>query len=551
MAQSFQEMRRLKRQLGPTWNVFFGGFGSLTPVQHEAIPLLLQGLDCVIASPTASGKTEAALAPLLARLMANGGELPAPCLLYIIPTRALVADMERRFAAAFTELGLTAAFRTADNPHIPEGFVHLLFTTPESLDSLLCRVPGVWANVRAIVLDELHLLDNGYRGDQVRLLLRRLELDWLGDKPQKVILSATLQNPTELAQRYTLEEARVVVEGEPRSLNFATVRTLAEALERCKAEKRHKALIFCNSRKECETLAEQAVQKRLWPYDGVFVHHGSLSRTERVETEAGFREKKGAICFATTTLELGVDIGDVSAAIMYRPPHDASSFMQRLGRACRRERAVFALGVALVDGDEELFDEYRQFARDSLQETIDYSPDYSVVVQQLLSLLFARPQGIDTDRLLEYVSPLCSDDVFAAIVDKLAMDGFILRRGALLQATERTMDLGEKGEVHSNIADEQTVQVVDSATGRKLGEMSTWGGAEGTIALAGRVWTITGRDQGKLVVSASGDAPRTGSFARRQHGGKYVYLLPPEVQALMRHPMEVERGPQGPSRRTI
>jgi ATP-dependent helicase Lhr and Lhr-like helicase len=533
MVQSFQEVRRLKRQLGPTWNVFFGGFGNLKPVQYEAIPLLLRGLDCVIASPTASGKTEAALAPILARLMAGGAEVPSPGLLYIIPTRALVADMERRFAGAFAEMGLSVAFRTADSPHIPDDFVQLLFTTPESLDSLLCRIPRVWTNVQAVVLDELHLLDNGYRGDQVRLLLRRLELDWLESRPQKVILSATLHDPGEMADRYALNSAAIVAAGEPRSLNFTTVKTLADALVRCKEERRFKALIFCNSRKECEALADQAVEKRLWPYDGVFVHHGSLSRAVRQETEAGFREKKGAICFATTTLELGVDIGDVSAAIMYRPPHNSSSFMQRLGRACRREKEVFALGVALAEGDDDLFEEYRQLARRSLAEPTDYSPDYSVVVQQILSLLFANPQGIEASKLFEYVSPICPLDLFEQIQDKLVSDGLMVRRRHLLLASEKTMDLGEKGEVHSNIADDRTVEVVDSATGRKLGEMSAWGDAEGTIALAGTVWTITGRDRGKLVVSPSGHAPRTGSFARRQNVGKYFSMLPPEVQAIM------------------
>lgn len=536
MVGSFQEVRRLKRQLGPTWNVFFGGFGNLKPVQYKAIPLLLQGLDCVIASPTASGKTEAALAPILARLVAGKAEVPSPGLLYIIPTRALVADMERRFAGAFAELGLSVAFRTADNPRIPDGFVNLLFTTPESLDSLLCRVPGVWANVQAIVLDELHLLDNGYRGDQVRVLLRRLELDWLESRPQKVILSATLQEPGEMADRYFLNSARIVTEGEPRSLRFATVRTLAEALEGCKEEKRYKALVFCNSRKECETLAEEAIGKRLWPHDGVFVHHGSLSRAERLETEAGFREKKGAICFATTTLELGVDIGDVSAAIMYRPPPNASSFMQRLGRACRREKEVFALGVALVEGDEDLFQQYEQLARSSLLEPTDYSPDYSVVVQQFLSLLFANPGGLDSGSLFEYVSPICPAVAFEPILDELVSNGLIARRRSLLQASEKLMDLGEKGEVHSNIADERTVEVVDSATGRSLGKMSAWGGTEGTISLAGKVWTISGRDRGKLVVSPSGNAPRTGSFAPRRNAGKYLYLLPPEVQAMMKSP---------------
>jgi len=539
MPLPIKQVRAIRRKLGSVWNVFFGGFGKLTPVQMESMPLLLQGLDCVIASPTASGKTEAALAPITRKLLDRGVEAPGPGLLYVIPTRALVADMERRFSGVFADLGLTAAFRTSDSPHMPSDFVQLLFTTPESLDSLLCRVKGVWRNVHAVVLDELHLLDNTYRGDQLRVLLNRLELDWLEQKPHRMILSATIPEPEKLAERYLRGgggDARVVTIGEPRSLRFSCVRTLGEAIARCKEERRHKALVFCNSRKDCESLAAVTVRDRVWPADGVFVHHGSLSRAVRKETEAGFRERKGALCFATTTLELGVDIGDVSAAVMYRPPLDGSSFIQRLGRACRREKSIFALGVALTDEERAVFGRYERFARRSLLEPVLYSPDYSVVVQQTLSLLFSTPRGMASSQLQRYVLPICPEGVLPLILDKLTADGYVRRRGQHLRASEKTMDMGERGEIHTNIADTRMVQVVDSRTGRALGEVTLWSVQEGPFVLAGRVWNVLGRSGGKLMVKPSGKRAGSGAFARRTHTGRYFGLLPPEVQALMHEP---------------
>lgn len=533
MDERHARMRRIRRRLGPLWNVFFGGFGRLTPIQEEALPVLLDRQDAILCSPTASGKTEAALAPAVRHLLDEGSDSPGPRLLYVAPTRALVADLERRFADLFHQLGLPASFRTSDSPHLPRRFPQILVTTPESWDSLLCRRPQVWANVRTIVLDELHLLDNTYRGDQVRVLLKRLEARTGTQPVHRVALSATVSDPGGLAERYVHPAAALLSSGEARGLSFSLVSGLDEAVAICRKARRYKVLVFCNSRKECEEQAERAVAEKLWPRNAVFVHHGSLSRTTRKEAEAALKEARGGLCFATMTLELGMDIGDVAAAVLYRPPPNAEAFMQRIGRACRREPEICAIGIAESDEEAAAFRAFEIMARNSYLKPAEYRPDLSVVVQQLFSMLFAAPSGIPLKDLDAPLEVLCQGDELDRIIDFLAEEGLVARRAGRILADEAVMDMGDRGEVHANIPDQRALQVYDERTGRVVGEIASFAADGGPIALAGRVWTITGRRRGRITVKPAGGSAGPGFFVARSAYGRFLRFLPPELKARM------------------
>ena len=165
---------QIKTSLRRTWQGFFGRFGRLLPIQIAAIPPILARRNVIISAPTAAGKTEAVVAPLAERLLADGA--PSVGILYIAPTRALVNDVERRLAGPCATADLSVAVRTGDRRELRlKSQPHVLITTPESTDSMLCRIPQVFRDTRAIVLDEVHQLDGNYRGDQMRVLLRRLE----------------------------------------------------------------------------------------------------------------------------------------------------------------------------------------------------------------------------------------------------------------------------------------------------------------------------------------------------------------------------------------
>ncbi|MEI2693185.1 MAG: DEAD/DEAH box helicase [Anaerolineae bacterium] len=131
-------------------------------------------------APTASGKTEAVIAPLLERHLLGAeaphdGE-PALRILYICPTRALVRDLYERLAPALAQLQVTLGMKSGDTgPVSASRPPTVLITTPESTNSLLTREPRLLAGLQAIVLDEIHLFDGGVRGDHLRCLLRRIE----------------------------------------------------------------------------------------------------------------------------------------------------------------------------------------------------------------------------------------------------------------------------------------------------------------------------------------------------------------------------------------
>src|SRR5689334_17756036 len=165
----------LKARLPRTWPAFFERHGNFTPAQLAAIPALLDGQNILLCAPTASGKTEAAVAPLIERhcppLRSRGG----PRILYLTPTKALANDLAARLAHPLEALGLTLGVKTHDlSTFRPARPPDVLITTPESADSTLAAQARAFADLRAIILDELHLFDGTPRGDQLRAVLNRI-----------------------------------------------------------------------------------------------------------------------------------------------------------------------------------------------------------------------------------------------------------------------------------------------------------------------------------------------------------------------------------------
>ena len=198
-------------------------------------------------------------------------------------------------------------------------------------------------DVTAVVLDEIHLLDNTARGDGLRILLNRLRRlrryafsrgDSLTDEVQFCALSATVPEPLAVAARYFQEPVVIQTEGQRRFDAELIEMHGTESLLRLFADFQRrgirKALAFCNSRAECEEWA--LVCRQVSPFgDRLFVHHSSLDVRVRHATERNFTISEAALCFATSTLELGIDIGDVDLVMLVGPPENTSAFLQRLG----------------------------------------------------------------------------------------------------------------------------------------------------------------------------------------------------------------------------
>lgn len=324
-------------------SAFYGDFTQLRPVQEAAIEPLINGRNVVLSSGTGSGKTEAVLAPLLSRYYQQAVVTEALTILYIAPTKALVNDLQKRLYLPLEKLGLRVGVRHGDRDDLASGQTpHILVTTPESLEVLIFRKDKALRAVKAVVIDEVHILYNTQRGLQLSILLRRLQQN-LERNLQWVALSATVGRLTDVQNfLFGVSESAVNLEFPAHRAIDAHVRHISDEISFLKfisnltQTSPTKLLIFANSRQECERLVGVLKQeKRLCPF--VFPHYSSLSEEVRRETEQNFSTAKTAICISTSTLELGIDIGDIDAVILWGVPSGIESFLQRIGRSNRRQ----------------------------------------------------------------------------------------------------------------------------------------------------------------------------------------------------------------------
>lgn len=523
------ELLSLKKRLRKTWSPFFGRFGKLNSVQLAAIPYILAGENVIISSPAASGKTEAAFAPIVERLDRIGTDAGLN-LLYVAPTRALVNNIYYRLKGVMERCGLRVAVRTGDRPEYsikkPE---QVLFTTPESLDSMLCRYPYIWKTLRAIILDEIHLIDGSYRGDQLRVLLERIRREHVMEPMHYAALSATLYAPEETAQRY-FQPATSIKIGEPRPLYMQLFPDLGELIGFLKRERLHKVIIFANSRRDVERLATEL--KALWPKDRIVIHHGSLSKQVREATEMALQEWRWGICVATTTLEIGIDIGDFDGVVCYHPPPTPSSFQQRIGRGCRREGVMQALGYFADEGERACFQLYADMARLGEVEPLDYTPDLSVVVQQIFSYLFCHPKGERRANLEVLLRPLAGVSQLETILNHLIDLGYINYRRERFYATDKLMDLGERGFIHSNIPSHREYKVIDRDSGGQVGGIGLQA-VPGTIfVLGGKAWETIFIKGLNLYARTIAHKPEFKHFRKKNPAGAFSRFLPEALKEL-------------------
>jgi len=343
----WRQMMVNEKLLSPTVaSAFYGNFKSLHDIQDSAIKPIVEGKNVVLSASTGSGKTEAVMAPLVSRYIKNTIQNNSLTILYIAPTKALVNDLERRLSPSLNKLGLRLGVRHGDrddmkSKHVP----NVLITTPESLDVMLFRGDESLNDVHAIIIDEAHLLYNTQRGLHLSILLNRLR-NILNHSLQWAAISATMANLRHIRDFFfgSQEEAEFLKDSTSREID-AQIRFLQSPDDLhilfnrlIKANNgKGKFLIFANSRNECEYIAECLVSdESLKPF--VFTHYSSLSTEMRNDVESSFGQSMCAICIATNTLELGIDIGNIDAVFMYGPPSGIESFLQRIGRSNRRSK---------------------------------------------------------------------------------------------------------------------------------------------------------------------------------------------------------------------
>ncbi|CAB4243175.1 ATP-dependent helicase Lhr and Lhr-like helicase [Methylacidimicrobium sp. AP8] len=357
--------------------------GAPTPIQAAAWPLIQSGRPVLLASPTGSGKTLAAFLAAIDELVrqSQSGELrPEVSVLYVSPLRALSYDVQRNLLEPLAGIGRELAAkgipapeirigaRTGDTPASERARLlrrppHLLVTTPESLYLLLGSGGGraLLSTVRVVILDEIHAVASGKRGAHLSLSLERLAA--LTRVPfQRIGLSATQRPIRELAHFLTGVGERgsapcaVVDLGSRRKMEI-TVELPSSPLEPVLSTEvweeiydrladlvrsRRTTLIFVNSRRLAERVAHH-LTGRLGEA-AVAAHHGSLSRERRLAAEERLKTGRLSVLVATSSLELGIDVGEIDLVCQLGSPRSIASLLQRVGRSAHR------VGEAVPEG---------------------------------------------------------------------------------------------------------------------------------------------------------------------------------------------------------
>lgn len=476
-------MDSFRKYLPCTFGAFFGRFSRLTEVQMRSIQPVLSGKDTLLCAPTASGKTEAYAAPLVERIM--GGDRRGIKLLFVSPTRALANDLKRRLEVRMEEVGVAFGRYTGEHKERTAGkFPTVAVTTPEALDSLVARRPGILGNLTAVVLDEIHVLDGTPRGDQLRVLLHRLACGKDG-RFQRVAASATIADPAGLAHRY-LENSDIVTAGGGRSIRARAfdgmgVTDVARHVETLAKHGFRKVLIFCNARNEVELFSSELKGRTVFGRK-VFPHHGSLARQVRERTERQFLDAPAALCVATLTLELGIDIGTVDYVLLLGVPPSVENLLQRSSRGSRRGDTI-RVGYACRNEGERLL--YRVlFSRGATGDfCVDpYAFRPGVLVQQAL-VCAGSENTVTAERLEACLPPDVRGEVprdFAGRVLERMVQFDLLEacgggRYVLSEAEDRKYD---RGLLHGNIASPRDIKVVDRLTGDEVGGIASGRGTD-------------------------------------------------------------------------
>ncbi len=528
--------------LPPALSAWFAGKGW-SPRRHQMEMLAAEraGRHALLVAPTGAGKTLAGFLPTLVDLI----ERPVDTLhtLYVSPLKALAIDVQRNLLTPIEEMGvpIRVEARTGDTPSDRKARQRvkppqILLTTPESL-SLLLSYPdsaGLFANLRTIVIDEVHAFATGKRGDLLSLCLARLSRH--APRMRRVALSATVADPDGYRGWLSSDgdiDSVALVEGEPgaeaeiaillpqgrvpwsgHSGRYAAPQVMREI------EAHKTTLVFCNTR----SLAELIFQD-LWKENEaqlpIGIHHGSLSKEARRKVEGAMAEGRLRALVATASLDLGVDWGDVDLVIQMGAPKGSSRLLQRIGRANHRlDEASQAL---LVPGNRFEYLEARA-ALDAV-DARELDPDIfrpgalDVLAQHIMALACAGPFR-ETDMLAEIntAAPYAAltPEVFAHVLHYIESGGYALkaydRFKRLTQDADGTWRVSHprfvaQHRLNAGIIVEATMLNVRFKNGRSLGKVEEGFAAQmspgDTFFFAGLTLEVEKIDVEDLIVHAS------------------------------------------------
>lgn len=522
-------------------------FKEPTPVQQAVIPEIIKRGNVLVISETGSGKTESSLLPIFSFWLK---EEPKPnSILYITPLRSLNRDLQKRILWWANKLGLEVSVRHGDTSQYErtmqaENPPDMLIVTPETLQAILTgkKMREHLKNVKYIIVDEIHELVESKRGTQLSVGLERLKQlirESGNPEPQLIGLSATIgspdlvakflsgsSQPCKIVDTIRMKELKVEVDFPPSRKEYekdadrifvstetiARIKKIKEIIDRNKS-----ILIFTNTREFAEVLSSRI--KTLYPKLPIETHHSSLSKEVRIDAENLFRSGKLKALIATSSLELGIDIGSISAVVQYMSPRQVCKFLQRIGRSGHSLDRI-SEGLIIAADEDDCF-ESAVIARDVLNGSIEptkiYPKSFDVLAHQIVGICIEK-----------YNVPL--EYVFETI--RKAYPFRNLERKEIIETCEILQKLGflwinqnEDNRLFlkrtkrafeyyftnlSMIPDVRNYQIIDAVSGRAVGtldaEFVALHGNPGTCFITkGDVWRIVETiPEGKILVEPAG-----------------------------------------------
>ena len=489
------------------------GFSDLSEAQQQAIPLVLSGKHIVLIAPTGTGKTESAMFPVFNALlqMPAGGGFKA---LYITPLRSLNRDILARMQWWSGELGLTVGVRHGDTPlgerrkqalSPPD----LLITTPETLQALFMgkRLRKHLANVRVVIIDEIHELAGSKRGAQLSVALERLHV-YAGEF-QRIGLSATVGNPDEIARFLCGSRPFSVVQVPVAKQLNITVRYIGDNFDHqteilsgmLKTE--GSTLVFVNTRVTAEALGHALFER-----GDVEVHHGSLSKEVRIDAEDRFKKGEIRTLICTSSMELGIDIGRVDHVIQFGSPREVARLVQRIGRAGHQLNTI-SRGTVLATGFDDLLESLviaKKAKANEIERVVPHMNAADVMANQIAAIAveYGEIEREKIRTILERSAIFASPGTLIDDVCKQMEEHRLIRiDGSRIVTTARarrylSLNL-------SMIHDERKVPVYDMVSRRTVGTLDEsfvvgWVHPGAVFITKGQLWRVLEIAEGRLTV---------------------------------------------------
>lgn len=509
------------------------GFNVLTDIQQQALPVISRRINCLLVAPTGSGKTEAAVIPVFKILAITKKEQERGELthenkiraIYITPLRALNNDVLRRIIKYAESEHLNVEIRHGDSTRIAKRKItnnppDILITTPESLAVILTneKILAALKNLEWIIVDEIHELISNKRGTHLSIGLERLE----GISVRQVTrigLSATLGNLREGSAFLAGSKRKCAILSDKSWRNYdidveyvkGSLNTVAVYISNYVKSKNitGSILLFTNTRDESEYLgAILKSQKNL----EVDVHHGSLSKAVREETEEKLRAGSAGIVVCTSSLELGLDIGSVELVIHYGSPRQVSKMMQRIGRS-RHKNEISAKGLIITNFSDDEIEAYaivRRMKKHSIEEQLMHKDALDVVAHHLVGMALQTKEAVNMDTAIETIRKaypfrdIGLDDLEGCII--------VLERQGIIRYDHETQSFRRRLRAYKYYFDNLSMipyvlkfDVIDSINKKKIGTLDQqfvgdYGEKGNVFVLKGSQWRVISVDEGRMQV---------------------------------------------------